>query len=388
MKRPKTLSAAFVRTIRQPGIYGDGRGSRGLALRVYRMGNGRVSRRWRQRVRIGGRLTTIALGQYPEVSLQDARLQAIENSRKASKGMDPRGDGIPTFAEAAEKVIKLHAKGWRHPERMTVQWRQSLRDYVVPKIGSKPVGKITTADVMAVLTPIWSTKTATARIVRQRLGAVMKWAIAKGYREDNPAGDAITAALPKHNGRTRHHAALPYGEVGNAVGAIQASKAGAATVAAFEVMVLTAARVSEVVLAEWREVDMAARVWTVPASRSKTKRPHRVPLSSRAVDVLTEARKLSDAEGLIFPSRSGRAMTRHVFGKLMKRQDVGGTPHGMRSAFRDWAAEAGVDRAVAEACLAHVVKGVEAAYLRSDLFDRRREVMERWSRYITEGGAK
>ena len=275
MKRPKTLSAAFVRTIRQPGIYGDGRGSRGLALRVYRMDNGRVSRRWRQRVRIGGRLTTIALGQYPELSLQDARRQAIENSRTASKGMDPRGDGIPTFAEAAEKVIKLHAKGWRHPERMTVQWRQSLRDYVVPKIGSKPVGKITTADVMAVLTPIWSTKTATARIVRQRLGAVMKWAIAKGYREDNPAGDAITAALPRHNGRTRHHAALPHGEVGNAVGAIQASKAGAATVAAFEVMVLTAARVSEVVLAEWREVDMAARVWTVPASRSKTKRPHR-----------------------------------------------------------------------------------------------------------------
>ena len=381
MKRPKTLTAAFVRTIRQPGIYGDGRGSRGLALRVYRMDNGRVSKRWRQRVRIGGRLTTIALGQWPELSLQGARRQAIENSRTATKGIDPRGDGIPTFAEAAERVIKLHAKGWKHPERMTVQWRQSLRDYVLPTIGGKSVGKVTTADVMAVLTPIWSTKTATARIVRQRIGTVLKWAVAQGYREDNPAGDAITAALPKHNGRTRHHAALPFAQVGDAIRTIQASRADAVTVAAVEFLILTAARVSEVTQARAAEVDLAGRVWTVPAERSKTGRPHRVPLSDRSIELL--AGRL-DGDGLIFPTRSGVAMSRHLPGKLLKRLGIAGTPHGMRSAFRNWAGEGGVAREVAEACLAHAAgqNPVEAAYLTTSFFDRRRTVMEAWAAYI------
>lgn len=213
MKRPRTLTAAFVKTVRRPGRYGDGRGGFGLSLLVKPTANGRLSKTWCQRVRIHGRITNIGLGSYPVVTLRQARLRALENRQTIEQGLDPRDGRIPTFEQAAEKVIAIHAAGWKPGGKSEVQWRSSLAAYAHPRLGRKPIDRITTGDVMECLVPIWHTRPETARRVRQRIGAVMRWAIAQGYRADNPAGDAVTAALPNNNVRRQHHRSLPHSEV-------------------------------------------------------------------------------------------------------------------------------------------------------------------------------
>ena len=197
---------------------------------------------------------------------------------------------MPTFAEAFETVIGIHGEGWKDAGKSEKQWRASLRDYAMPRLGRRRVDQITTADVMAVLIPHWHTKTETMRRVRQRIGAVMKWAVAQGYRGDNPAGDAISAALPKNGSVRRHQRALPFGEVGAALAKVRTSGAHGLTALAFEFLVLTACRSGEVRLATWDEVDFESATWTVPANRMKAKRDHRVPLSGRALQILEEAR--------------------------------------------------------------------------------------------------
>ena len=379
--RSKPLSAGFVKTIKTPGRYGDGgRGSHGLYLRVWERANGRIGKAWAQRITINGRRTNFGLGPYPIVSLAEAREKALENRRAAYQGRDPRGDGIPTFEKAAETVIRMHAKGWKPGTNLPSKWRQTFRDYVLPRIGSKPVSEITTSDVMAVLTPIWSTKPGAARIVRQRIGAVMKWAVAKGYREDNPAGDSITAALPR-NGGHKHHKAVPHSEVGEVVRMVRASTFQPSARLALEFLILTAARTAEVRGATWAEID--DDTWIVPHSRMKGKREHRVPLSARALEVLAEARELSRGD-LIFPSRrTGGPLASTAFFEMLRRLGVAGTVHGFRTSFRTWAAEQpDINRQVAELALAHRVRGVEGVYQRSDLFDQRREVMEAWSEVV------
>lgn len=386
MARTKALTAAFVRSVKQPGRYGDGgRGSFGLYLRVWRRPNGRTGKSWGQRITINGKRTNLGLGvALPGfVTLGEAREKARENAAAAYRGQDPRGDRVLTFADAAEKVIALHSKGWKNPARVSGQWRQVFRDYVNPKIGGKSVAAITTADVLAVVSPIWSEKPSAAKIVRQRIGAVMKWAVAKGLREDNPAGDAITAALPR-NGGAKHHRAVPHGEVAGVLRRVRASRVQSAARLGFELMVLTASRSAEVRGATWAEIDGDA--WTIPASRMKGKREHRVPLSRAALAVLTEARKLHGGD-LIFPSaKTGGPLANSWAGDMARKLDVKGTAHGFRTSFRTWAAETpGVSRQVAEMALAHRVKGVEGAYQRSDLFDARREVMEKWAGVVAGG---
>ena len=273
---------------------------------------------------------------------------------------------------------------------MARQWRATLQQYVHPHLGDKGVDRVTTADVMAALQPIWSTKNETAQRVRRRIGAIMRWAIAQGYRSDNPAGEAVTAALPKRPRRIRHMPALPYGGVGAALAGVRVSQAWTGTKLAFELLVLTAARSGEVRLATWEEFDLAASVWTVPAARMKANREHRVPLCGRAVEVLREAARLRDVvasvepAGLVFPTRRGKALSDMVFWKLVKQQGLAAVPHGFRSSFRDWAAErTDHPREVVEAALAHVVGNrTEAAYARSDLFERRRRLMDEWAAYL------
>lgn len=207
------------------------------------------------------------------------------------------------------------------------------------RLGHKRVDQITTADVMAVLIPHWHTKNETMRQVRQRIGAVMKWAVAQGFRGDNPAGDAISVALPKTGTTRQHHGTLPYTEVGAALDKAKASRAYRGTVLALEFLVLTACRSSEVRHATWDEVDLEAETWMVPASRMKAKRDHRVPLSRRALEVLREARGLLNGAGLIFPSAQGRAIGVNTVSKLLRDLGIEAVPHGFRSSFRDWAAE-------------------------------------------------
>lgn len=385
-QRGAPLSATFVRTTTKPGRYGDGRGGFGLSLLVKRMTNGRLSKSWSQRIRIDGRETNVGLGAFPIVSLKAAREKALANRLLIAEGRDPRTGATgenrtPTFADAAERVIELHAKTWKEGSRLPVQWRQSFRDYAFPRIGGKLVSGVTTADVLAVLTPIWTAKPSVAKKLRQRIGAVMKWAVAKGYRADNPAGDAITAALPRQNGGSKHHRALHHSKVADALATVRGRGATVYELA-LEFLTLTVARTAEVAGARWSEID--GDVWTVPADRMKTKRPHRVPLSRAALAVLDKARALAGDSPLIFAGRNGKPIPRQAFGRVLKAAKVAGTAHGMRSSFRDWCGETGVAREVAERALAHVVANqTEAAYNRTDLLERRREVMEAWGVYTS-----
>ena len=375
------LTARFAATVTKPGRHGDGNG---LYLLVKPSG----AKSWVLRTVVRGRRCDIGLGGYPLVSLGEARVAAFEHRKLARAGGDPlalrRRRDIPTFEEAARTVIEIHKPTWRPGGKSAEQWESSLRQYVFPRLGAKCVDTITTADVMAVLVPIWTEKAETARRVRQRISAVMKWAVAHGYRADNPAGEAIAAALPRVGGTPRHFRAVHHAEAGDAVRAVRGSQGSLAARLAFEFLVLTAARSGEVRGAVWSEFDLEAAVWTIPGERMKGGREHRVPLSDRALSLLDEARALDDGSGLVFPSPAGRKpMSTSTLSQLLRELDIDAVPHGFRSSFRDWCSEfAQAPGEVAEACLAHVVKGVEGAYARSDLLDRRRNLMERWAAYL------
>ena len=384
--RNKPLTAAFVNNVRKPGRYGDGHGGHGLTLDVKIARNGRVAKSWIQRVRMNGKPTHIGLGAYPVITLAMARDKAIENVRALTLGHDPRSGltEIPTFAKAAEIVIGIHAEGWKDGGKSENQWRSSLRDYVLPKIGHKRVNDITTADVMGVLVPHWTSKHETMRRVKQRVSAVMRWSMAQGYRQDDPAGDALNVALPKRGKPRQHLKALPYHEVSAALEAVDQCNSGPVTKLAFHFMVLTAARSGEVRGATWNEIDLDNATWTVSAERMKSRREHRVPLSGRALEVLREAEKLSGKSGLIFPSPTGRQLPDSNLSKMLRRSGIESTAHGFRSSFRQWAAErTNTPREVCELALAHVnSNAVEAAYQRSDLFDLRLKLMESWASYL------
>ena len=377
----KRLSAQFVRTA-PPGFYCDGHG---LNLKVDPSG----ARRWVQRLMVRGKPRTLGLGGYPLVSLADARAQAFSNRQLARTGGDPlaekrRRTGMLTFEEAATRVLAQRQPGWRR-RRQPKDWVRSLRAYAFPRIGETAVAEVTSADVLQILTPIWHEKPETARRVRQRISAVMKWAVAMQYRPDNPAGDALGQALGRQQVVVEHQRALPHAEVAGAVATVQASQAWWATKVAFEFLVVTAARSGEVRLATWDEIDGAARVWTVPAARMKAKRAHRVPLAARAVAMLDDARTRTGGHGLVFPSLRGKPLSDATLSKLVRELGIAAVPHGFRSSFRDWAAEqTNHPREVIEAALAHTVRNkVEAAYARSDLFERRRQLMDEWATYLS-----
>ena len=393
MRSPKRLSAAFVRTINRPGRYGEGHGGYGLSLLVKERSGGGLAKSWSQRLRVSSKPSNLGLGRYPIVTLAEARAKALENARAVDQGRDPRERSrIPTFEQAAEKVIRLYELTWRTGGRAASAevWRSSLKRYVFPKLGRKPVSDITTADVLGVIVPIWHAKTATARRVKGRISSIMRWAIAQNYIENNPASDAVEAALPRDTTPQQHHRALPHREVGTALRTVRESNASPAAKLLFAFVTQTASRSGEARLARWSEVDLEERVWTVPADRMKAKREHRVPLASRAMEVLTEARRLADDSGLIFPSPTGRGpLGANTLTKLCHELRLGCTPHGMRSSFRTWCGETEQPRELAEQALAHVNPNrVEAAYMRSDLFERRRELMEAWSDYLLQPNAQ
>ena len=390
MKRPNMLSATFVKTVNAPGRYGDGRGGLGLSLLVRIAAQGHVTKCWTQSVRIGGRPTSVGLGRYPVVTLALARRKALENAQAIAEGRDPRrrsGRGVPTFAEAAVKVMAIHAPNWKPGGRTEDSWRATMRDYMLPRLGDMPVDAITGKDVMAALQPIWTAKRETARRCRSRIGAVMKWAVAQGYRTDNPAGAALGAALPNVAVRRQHLKAMPHAEVGDALRRMRAADFHRSTVLALEFLVLTAVRSGEVRKALWEHIDIDAAVWTIPAERMKSGREHRVPLADRTLAVLDEARRgLPHGDGLVFPSQSGGIQHNSAMSDLMRELEIDAVPHGFRSSFRDWAAErTETPHAVMEAALAHAVRNAtERAYARSDLFERRRMLMQQWADYLGE----
>ena len=388
---PRTLTGYFVKTLSQPGRYSDGRGSFGLSLRVSEMSSGRLSKTWSQRVRINGKPTNIGLGVYPLVSLAEAREAAKQNAIAIAHGLDPRVPiaTVPTFREAVNEVIAVHREGWTSP-KVEKQWVSTMEAYAMPVIGNKSVADVSTADVLKILTDIWLTKGPTAKDVRSRISAVMRWAVAQEYRADDPAGPAILKALPKQNQRIEHHKALPFAQLGKALQEVRNMSGWTGAKLAIEFLALTATRSGEARHATWSEVDMETATWTIPAARMKMGLEHRVPLSPAALDVLERARPLSNGTGLIFPAKMGKkskAMGDDPLNRLLRDHNIGFTPNGLRSSFRDWAAECSdVPREIAEYALAHVEgSAAELAYRRTDYFEKRRGLMNDWADYLSIG---
>lgn len=382
------LTATGIRNLTAPGKYGDGNG---LFLVVTATG----AKRWVQRITIRGKRCDLGLGPLSSVSLAEARELAARNRKEAVAGGDPLRDkreaaAVLTFEEAAREVHRLHLPTWRN-EKHGRDFITSLEMYAFPRIGHLRVSDVTAADVLEVLTPIWTKTHETARRVRQRIGTVLKWAVAKGWRQDNPA-DAITTALPKVSKVKAHRVALPYDEVADFLTVLRGCGALPQTRWAIEFLILTAARSLEVRDATWDEIDLDAATWTIPAARMKMKRPHRVPLSPSAVAVLKEAQDLFGGTGRLFPGmKKGRPLSDVALSKTVKGLGFPVDVHGFRTSFRTWAQDKTTfPREVAEACLAHLVGSeVERAYSRSDLFDKRRRLMDAWAGYVAkESGGK
>ena len=379
----RPLSSTFVQKVTRPGSYGDGYGSRGLTLRVKRLVNGRTSKTWTQRLVIGGKPTNLGLGRWPEVGLAAARDKAIVNACAVAEGIDPRAAGAPTVAEAIEAVIAQREPTWKHAGRTAEIWRSSLRRHA-PTVMAMPVDEVTSAHVLAAVGPVWRELPATGRKVRRRLSIAFRWAIASGFRTDDPAADAVLAALPSTNGNRVHIAAEHHSKVAEALAAIDASKrAHPNTKKVLHLLALTATRSAEVRGMRWDELDAESRTWTLPPARTKSNREHIVPLSHAALRIIDAARADADGGPLVFPSSRGTELTSAALSKLCNELGLIMRPHGLRTSFRDWCAETGVSREVAEAALAHVVGGTEGAYRRSDLLTQRAVIMDAWAAYLT-----
>ena len=372
-----------LKAITEPGHYRAGE-----TLYLYVTATG--SKSWVQRLTIHGKRRDIGLGSFKLITLAKARQRAHDNRVMVAEGGDPlaekRKAQIPTFGKAALQTYEALKPRWRNGKH-TKNWIQIMTKYAIPVIGSTPIDKIGREDVLRILTPLWTKRPETARRLRQKMRAVFRWAQAHGFIENNPAGEGIDGALPKQPAIKEHFRALHYRDVAGALDTIEASGASIAAKLAFRMLIMTAARSGEIRGAAWDEIDLDNRAWTIPASRMKATRAHRIPLSDAALEVLEQARPLRDNSDLVFPSatRPGKPLSDMTLTKILRAAGLAerATVHGFRSSFRDWCADTGKPREIAEAALAHVVKGTEGAYFRSDLFDRRRLLMNQWAEYIS-----
>ncbi len=361
-----------------------------LYVRVHCSGN----KRFYQRLRIHGRKADLPLGSCADITLAEARELAAANRKLARRGEDPRRKkaSLPTFKEAATVLHQSLLPTWKNAKH-AAQWISSMEAYVFPKIGTYRVDTIGKDDALRCITPIWEGKHETARRVRSRIKATMAWAISNDFHAGpNPAGEVFNGALPKFKRKVVHQKAMPWQEVPRALASADDTNAGAAVKLLLKFGVLTATRPGEARLARWDEITLDGATWVIPAERMKGGRQHRVPLSTDAMALLEEARALGGGD-YIFPSpqKPRQPLSNMAVGKLLKAagyKDSEGKPtfvqHGFRSSFRDWCGEQGVDRQLAEAALAHTVGGTEGAYFRSDLFERRRELMQQWADHCTQ----
>ena len=385
MSRPARLSSRFVRVVKLPGRYSDGRGAYGLTLLVRRTSSGRLSKSFQQRVRINGRVHSLGLGSWPVTTLAIARAAALENAKLARQGKEPRHirkRSVPTLRELSEKVIEERKSIWKN-DRSAQEWRGPLTRYVYPVIGDMAVDRISTADVLRVLRPIWSSRAVTARRLRSRISIFTKVAIAEQYREDDPAGDAIIQAMPNGRHQAKRMPSVPHPEVREALDRIRSADAHLGTRLCLEFLALTATRSQEARGALWGEIDSSTNTWTVPSYRRKNDLTDlRVPLSTGALDVLVRARALDNGSGLIFPAVRGGLLNANAPSTLMRNLDLAGRPHGWRASFSTWAADTGQNSDVTRLALGHRVPSVFERYQRSDLLAMRAKLMEEWSQYI------
>ncbi|MFM8466722.1 MAG: tyrosine-type recombinase/integrase [Oxalobacteraceae bacterium] len=395
-KIAKELTPLAVSKIRRTGLHAVG-GINGLGLKVMPSG----SRAWVLRTMVAGKRREFGLGGYPSVTLASARDRARTMLDQLFAGIDPavtkkqaksqlaaqKARAI-TFKSVAEQYIAQHEAGWKNAKH-AAQWTSTLSTYAYPVCGRSLVADIDTAAVLRVLQPIWVEKSETASRLRGRIESILDYATARGLREGtNPArwkGHlALTLPSKRKVSPVKHHPAVPVTDMPAFFKELQSREGIAAR--ALEFLTLTAARSGEVRGAQWGEIDLAKKVWTVPAERMKAKREHRVPLSTQVIALL-KALPSSKAGGLLFPgSKPATKLSDMALTSLMRRMQADAVPHGMRASFRNWTAEeTAYPNEVAEMALAHSVRNLtEAAYRRGDLFEKRRLMMQDWAAFLTQ----
>jgi len=373
----------------------------GLYLQVTQGADGTPRKSWLYRYTTNGKERQMGLGPLCDVSLAEARNHASAARELRRTGKDPivereasRAEfGLlsaktMSFDECAKTYVAAHRAAWRNSKHSS-QWANTINTYCSPVVGKLPVAAIDVGLVMRVLEPIWNTKPETASRVRGRIERILDWAKVRGYREgENPARwrghlDHLLPAPAKVR-RVKHHAALPYSEIPSFMAELRDRDATAAR--ALEFAILTAARTGEVIGAKWEEIDLAERVWVIPAERMKAARGHRVPLSEPAFEILKNMKEFSKAD-YVFPGDRRERLSNMALLMLLRRMgrnDI--TAHGFRSTFRDWVEEqTDAPRAVAEMALAHSIgNAVEAAYRRGDLFGKRRFLMSEWASFCSK----
>ena len=394
MRTLNRLSTLKVSGLKGKGMYADGGG---LYLRVGESG----TKGWIFRFGENGKLHDMGLGPLHTISLAEARELATECRKLRLQGIDPiahrraslaarkaSAAKAMTFRQCAESYMASHEDAWRNSVHRN-QWRRSLATYAYPALGDLPVAAIDTGLVMKIIEPLWKSKTETASRVRARIEGVLDWAKVRGFRAgENPARwrGHLDHLLPARSRvkRVKHFAAMPYAEIGSFIADLREQTHLGAR--ALEFTILTAARTEQTLGATWNEIDLGAKIWTIPAERMKGGREHKVPLSAPAVALLKDMAVIRRS-GFVFPgSREGPIYGRAMAMALGRqtRDDI--TVHGFRSTFRDWAAERTTfAREVAEMALAHAIpNAVEAAYRRGDLFEKRRKLMDAWAAYCAK----
>lgn len=391
-KKAHELAPYQIRRIKRPGLHAVG-GVDGLYINVKESG----ARSWIQRVMVGGRRREFGLGSYPTVTLEQARARAREVRQQVWQGIDPvaaRRDAQGalrtaeakrvTFDQAAVTCWRSKSKEFKN-RKHAAQWLATLKRYASPSIGSLPVDQIELAHVLAVLEPIWETKTETASRLRGRIESVLSWATVSGYRSgDNPARwkANLDQVLPKPNKLkpVRHHAALPWPEVGSFM--VELRKRDGMAARALEFAILTAARSGEVRLATWDEIDLDATVWTIPGERMKAGLTHRAPLSAPALKLLKDLPRF-EGSPYVFPAARGGPLSDMALSAVTRRMRVDAVPHGFRSTFKDWCRSSTTfPDEVSELALAHVSSdATRAAYARDELLPKRSHLMRDWAKF-------
>jgi integrase len=388
----RELGALAVKNLTEPGMHFVG-GVTGLALVVKPSG----TRSWVLRVAVGGKRSHIGLGGYPDTTLAQAQERARKVKDQIRDGIDPldekrrrKTEVVWTFDRCADEYIKLHRPSWKNSKHGD-QWINTLKTYVSPVFGDRNVRDITVGDVLGAIEPIWLAKNETAVRVQQRIELVLGWAASRGYRsKENPAQwrGNLQHTLPKPSkvNQRQHHKALPHSQANELWKRLQAVDGMSAK--SLQWVILTACRSGEARGATWGEIDIERHLWTVPAARMKSSREHRVPLSDAAIELLESLPRFEPAEGqpdYVFPGRTGGQLSDMSLTAVLRRLKVDAVPHGLRSTFADWSAETTTyPQEIREMALAHSVGDATVqAYTRTDLIERRRQLMDDWARHVT-----
>ena len=377
------LSAVRVKALKAPGKYEDGGG---LRLVVGTNGN----KHWVVRVTVAGRRLERGLGAYPDITLEAARDAASKARKAAEANLDIRTEerrealASMTFREMFRITLAQREKQLSNAKHLK-QWTSTMEAYVFPAIGSTPVADVSTAQVLKILSPIWFSKPETAKRVLQRMEAVFKSAIVRGARRVASPCIGVADELGTKHRIVSHHASMPWQDVPDLIELLHAParRRMRVTSLALEFLILTATRSGETRGAMWSEFDTERGLWVIPPERMKAREEHRVPLSKRCLEILTELRAAHPKSELVFPSRNGQPLSDMTLTKLLRDEEIEATPHGFRSSFKVWASErAKAPHEVSEAALAHSLGSkVVAAYLRTDFLHERRLLMQAWADY-------